>query len=104
MIVSGQDLLKGIEGVRFRSRYVGLGQHVSVCVVGAGSHAMILQVSLASDGKFLGGKIHAGKQAGRGGPVLDETGEAIRKIRSLSQIDFGASAPKIADDGMILNK
>ena len=62
---------------------------------------MILEVSLASDGKFLSGKIHAGKQAGRGGPVLDETGEAIRKVRSLSQIDFGTSAPKIADEGMI---
>ena len=62
---------------------------------------MILEVSLDSDGKFLGGKIHAAKQEGRGGPVLDKTGEAIHVVRALSVSDFGANAPKIADDGTI---
>jgi hypothetical protein len=61
----------------------------------------ILEVRLAHDGRFLGGKIHPGRQEGRGIPVLDPTGEAIKKIRSLSQTDFGASAPAIADDGNI---
>ena len=61
----------------------------------------ILEAHLAPDGRFLGGKIHAGRQNGRGGPVLDPSGEAIRKIRSLSETDFGNTAPKIADDGTI---
>lgn len=61
----------------------------------------ILETRLDADGKFLGGKIHAAKQEGRGVPVLDETGAAVRKIRTLSQTDFGASAPKIADDGTV---
>lgn len=59
----------------------------------------IFEVKVAADGKFLSGKLHAGKQLGRGGPSLDKSGEAIRKVRQLSIADFGANAPKIADDG-----
>lgn len=61
----------------------------------------IIEARLAPDGKFLGGKIHAAKQEGLGGPVLDPSGAAIKKIRSLSQTDFGQSAPTIAEDGTI---
>jgi hypothetical protein len=61
----------------------------------------ILEVQLAKDGKFLSGKLHSGKQEGRGIPVLDPSGEAIKKVRSLSQTDFGSTAPNIADDGTI---
>lgn len=63
--------------------------------------SMILEVSLAPDGKFLGGKIIAGKLEGLGIPVLDRSGEAIRLVRSLSQTDFGTNAPRIADDGTV---
>ncbi|QYO66605.1 CapA family protein [Leptolyngbya sp. 7M] len=64
----------------------------------------ILEVELARDGSFLGGKIHAGRQEGRGIPILDPSGEAIKKIRSLSVADFGPNAPKIADDGKITKR
>ena len=62
---------------------------------------IILETQLAADGKFLGGKIHSARQEGRGIPELDSTGTAIRKVRSLSQTDFGPNAPSIADDGSI---
>jgi hypothetical protein len=62
---------------------------------------MILEATLGPDGKFLFGKIHAGKQEGRGGPVVDPSGEAIRKVSSLSTADFGSGAPTISDDGTI---
>ena len=61
----------------------------------------ILEIKIAADGKFISGKINGGHQPGRGGPVLDNTGDSIRTIRGLSQSDFGANAPKIADDGTI---
>jgi poly-gamma-glutamate capsule biosynthesis protein CapA/YwtB (metallophosphatase superfamily) len=61
----------------------------------------IFEVKLDADGKFAGGKIYAGKQFGKGGPVLDKTGEAIKKVRDLSLADFPATAPKIAADGTI---
>lgn len=65
---------------------------------------MILEVKIGADGKFLGGKINAGRQEGRGIPVLDKSGESIRVVRSLSEADFGANAPKISDDGAITAK
>lgn len=61
----------------------------------------IAEIHIGLDGKFIGGTIHAGRQEGRGGPVLDPTGESIRVVRSLSEADFGPSSPKIADDGRI---
>lgn len=63
---------------------------------------VILEAKVASDGKFIGGKLHSGKQEGRGIPVLDPSGAAIKKVRSLSDMDFPATAPKIADDGTLL--
>ncbi len=59
----------------------------------------IFEIKIAADGKFLSGKLHAGEQLGRGGPTLDKSGKAIRKIRELSTMDFGKNSPKIADDG-----
>lgn len=64
----------------------------------------IFEIEIAPDGKFLGGKIHAGKQVGRGIPTLDKSNAAIKKLRFLSVADFGANAPKIADDGTISPK
>lgn len=65
---------------------------------------MILEVNLGSDGRFLGGKINAGKQEGRGVPVLDPSGTSIRKVRSLSENDFPGTAPKISDDGVLSSR
>ncbi len=62
---------------------------------------VILETTLDAEGKFVGGKLYSGRQEGRGIPTLDPTGEAVRKIRTLSQTDFGATAPKIDDDGVI---
>ncbi len=59
----------------------------------------IFEIKIAADGKFLSGKLYAGKQPGKGGPVWDSTNEGIRKVRELSLADFGKNAPKIADDG-----
>lgn len=62
---------------------------------------VILETRLAPDGKFVGGKLHSARQEGRGIPVLDPTGTAVKKVRALSQTDFGANAPSISDDGVI---
>lgn len=61
----------------------------------------ILEVKIGADGKFISGKIHNARQEGRGIPVLDNTGDSIRKVRDLSIADFGTNAPNIAADGTI---
>ena len=62
---------------------------------------IVLEVKLDANGKFLGGKIHSARQEGRGGPLYDESGAAIKVVRSLSETDFGPSAAKIDADGTI---
>lgn len=64
----------------------------------------ILEVKIAQDGKFAGGKIHGAHQEGLGIPTLDNTGNSIRKIRDLSLADFPTTAPKIADDGTVTSR
>jgi poly-gamma-glutamate capsule biosynthesis protein CapA/YwtB (metallophosphatase superfamily) len=59
----------------------------------------IFEINIASDGKFINGKLYAGKQLGKGGPSLDKSNAAISKIRSLSIADFGENAPQISDNG-----
>ncbi len=61
----------------------------------------ILEVKIGLDGKFISGNIHNAHQEGRGIPVLDNTGDSIKKVRDLSIGDFGTGAPKINADGTI---
>lgn len=103
----GPHILRGMEIYKDRLVAYSLG---NFCTYGwfqlAGETALtaILEVKLAPDGRFVTGKIHAGRQEGRGIPVLDPTGTSIRTIRDLSNTDFGITAPKIANDGTISAK
>ena len=100
----GPHVMRGMEIYKDRLINYSLG---NFCTYGwfklAGETAltMILEVKLDADGKFISGKIHSGKQEGRGGPVLDSTNAAVRVVRGLSLTDFAANAPKIAADGTI---
>ena len=61
----------------------------------------VLEVRLAPDGTFLGGKLHAARQERPGGPRLDPRGEVIPLARRLSEEDFGAAAVRVEDDGTL---
>lgn len=100
----GPHVLRGIEIYKDRLIAYSLGNFATYgwfSLRDETALTAILETRLAPDGKFLGGRIHAGRQEGRGIPVLDPTGTAVRKIRALSQTDFGTSAPNINDDGTI---
>lgn len=100
----GPHVLRGMEIYKDRLIAYSLGNFATYgwfSLKGETALTMILETHLAPDGKFIGGKIHAGRQEGRGIPALDVTGEAIRKVRSLSGSDFPASAPNISDGGII---
>ena len=104
VIGHGPHVLRGVEMYKDRLIAYSLGNFATYgwfVLRGETALTAILDVQLAPDGKFVSGKIHAGKQEGRGVPVLDPSGEAIKRIRTLSQTDFGSTAPKIADDGTI---
>ncbi|MDQ4120097.1 MAG: CapA family protein [Acidobacteriota bacterium] len=101
----GPHVLRGLEIYKNRLVAYSLGNFATYGWFGlkdAMALTMILEAKLAPDGKFLGGKIHAGKQIGRGIPVLDNTNRAaVAKVRQLSQTDFGANAPLIKEDGTL---
>lgn len=61
--------------------------------------SLVLEVVLDHEGKLVSGRILPVKQIGQGVPVRDESGTAIDLIRSLSDLDFGDTAPVIAQDG-----
>ena len=54
----------------------------------------IFEINIAPDGKFISGKLYAGKQEGKGGPTFDKTNAAISKIRSLSICRFRRKRPE----------
>jgi len=100
----GPHVLRGMEIYKDRLIAYSLGNFATYgwfSLRGDTALTMILETHLAPDGKFIGGKIHSGRQQGRGIPVLDPTGESIKKVRSLSTADLPTTAPTISDDGTI---
>ena len=100
----GPHVMRGMEIYKDRLISYSLGNFATYGwfqLAGETALSEILEIKIAPDGKFLGGKIHPVKQEGRGGPLLDPAKTAIPLIRNLSTADFPTSAPKIADDGTI---
>ena len=98
----GPHVLRGMEIYKGRLIVYSMG---NFCTYGwftlSGSTALtaVFDIKLDLDGRFLRGRLFAGRQVEPGGPVPDANGEAIRVVRDLSVADFGADAPIIADDG-----
>lgn len=104
VIGHGPHVLRGMEFYKDRLIAYSLGNFATYGwfkLIGPTRLTAILEVTLDSTGKFAKGKIHSGKQIDWGIPSLDDSGEAIRTIRSLSIKDFGANAPLIAADGSL---
>ncbi|MBC7910522.1 MAG: CapA family protein, partial [Pyrinomonadaceae bacterium] len=100
----GPHVLRGMEVYRERLIAYSLGNFATYGkfqLVGPTALSLILETRLAPDGKFLGGRIVPAKQEGMGGPRHDNNRTATKVIRQLSSDDFGASAVKVSDDGMI---
>ena len=100
----GPHVLRGMEIYRDRLIAYSLGNFATYGwfrLEAETALTVILEARLDAEGRFLGGRINAARLEGRGIPMLDDSGEAVRKIRSLSLADFPLTAPIIADDGTI---
>ena len=103
----GPHVMRGMEMYKDRLVVYSMGNFCTYGWFGLAAETAlsgIVEAKLDADGRFLSGKIYAVKQEGRGGPLLDNSGEAIKVVRNLSNMDFGINAPKIADDGTITPK
>ena len=63
--------------------------------------APILDVELAADGRFVGGRVHSFRQRRPRGPVADPSQEAARLIQRLSEADFPMTGPVFEAGGVI---
>ncbi|HMQ03830.1 MAG TPA: CapA family protein [Pyrinomonadaceae bacterium] len=101
----GPHVLRGIEIYKDRLIAYSLGNFATYGwfrLEAETALTMLLEVKLAADGRFIEGKIHSGRQEGRGIPVLDETGAALKKVKDLSAADFPGTSPRFEPDGRIL--
>ncbi|HYD41686.1 MAG TPA: CapA family protein [Anaeromyxobacter sp.] len=100
----GPHVVRGLELYRGKLIAYSLGNFATYGgfnLNGPNGLTLVLEVQVAPDGTFLGGKIHPGKQLRPGGPRVDPAGEVIPVLRRLSAEDFGAAAPEIGPDGTI---
>lgn len=100
----GPHVLRGIEIYRERLIAYSLGNFVTYggfSFEGPKGLSVLLMVDLDRDGRFVGGRLIAGRQIPPGGPLLDPDGRAIVTVRELSEADFGRAAPVIDPDGTL---
>jgi poly-gamma-glutamate capsule biosynthesis protein CapA/YwtB (metallophosphatase superfamily) len=101
----GPHVVRGMEVRRGRLIAYSLGNFATwgaFNLSGPNALAPVLEVRLAPDGTFRGGRIHAFRQERPGGPRTDPSGEVIRRLAELSREDFGPTAVRVADDGALL--
>lgn len=72
-----------------------------VSITGVSGYAPIAEVTVGSDGRFKGGRIHSFVQRRGQGPRVDQSNAAARLIRRLSAEDFPMSPLHIGDDGIL---
>ena len=112
MVDAGADLVvgHGPHVVRAMENYQGrliaysLGNfatYYGISVEGIKGVAPILEVTLAGDGAFVGGRIHSTIQLRPNGPALDPEQRALRLVRDLSHEDFGSPGIRFGEDGTI---
>ena len=100
----GPHVLRGMEVYKGHLIVYSMGNFATYGMFnlkGVQGISAIFDIKLTSSGDFASAKIIPVRQEGRGGPVLDPSGAAIRKLQELSAADFVTSAPAIADDGTI---
>ncbi len=102
VIGHGPHVMRGLEVYQGRLIAYSLGNFAtygSFNLSGPNGLAAILEVRLACDGAFLGGRRHLKKQIKPGGPRLDPEAAVLPLVRQLSEEDFGKTAVRISDKG-----
>jgi poly-gamma-glutamate capsule biosynthesis protein CapA/YwtB (metallophosphatase superfamily) len=101
----GPHVVRAMEHYHDRLIAYSLGNfatYYGISVDGLNGIAPILQVTLDGGGRFIEGQIYSTVQLRPGGPVRDESRQALRLIRDLSHQDFGTPGIRFLDNGRIL--
>lgn len=94
----GPHVVRGLEVYKERLIAYSLGNFATYGrfdLSGPLGITVMLEVSLAEDGRFLRGKLISTKQEGKGVPVPDASLKGAKLVKQLSALDFPKSAPRI---------
>jgi len=98
----GPHVPRGLQVVDGRLVAYSLGNFATYGRFGLDRHlatSLVLEVTLDADGKLVSGQIFPVRLEGEGVPMPDPDRTSVDLIRSLSNEDFGDSAPIIGQDG-----
>jgi hypothetical protein len=101
----GPHVVRAMERYHDRLIAYSLGNfatYYGISVDGLNGIAPILKVTLDGEGRFIEGEIYSTVQMRPGGPVRDESRQALHLIRDLSHQDFGTPGIRFLDNGRIL--
>ena len=104
VIGHGPHVLRGAEVYRDRLIAYSLGNFATYGRFNLSGNlgiGAVLEVTLAADGRFVGGKVLPTRQVGEGVVEPDPGGQAIDLLRTLSEQDFPGTNVKVAQDGTL---
>ena len=102
----GPHVLRGMEVVDGRLVVYSMGNFATYGrfdLSGPLGFTVLLEVSLAEDGRFAGGKLVPTKQEGKGVPFPDDTGRGAKLVRQLTQADFPKTGVRIDEASFVVS-
>ncbi len=102
----GPHVVRGMEIYKERLIAYSLGNFATYGrfdLSGALGFTVLLEVSLAEDGRFAGGKLVSTRQEGKGVPFPDEANRGARLVRQLTQLDFPKTGVRIDETSFALS-
>ncbi len=104
VVGSGPHVLRGLEVYKGRLVAYSTGNFVgwrTFSLSGPLSVSCVLEVTLRPDGRWVRGRIVPTRLVDPGRAAPDPSRQAVQVMRSLSDADFGARAPRISSTGAI---
>lgn len=101
----GPHVVRGMEIYKERLIAYSLGNFATYGrfdLSGALGFTVMLEVQLADDGRFAGGRLIPTKQEGKGVPKPDETGRGAKLVKQLTELDFPKTGVHIDGESFTL--
>lgn len=96
----GPHVVRGLEVYKERLIAYSLGNFATYGrfdLSGPLGITVLLEVTIADDGRFVRGKLISTKQEGKGVPMPDESLRGAKLVKQLTELDFPKTGPRIDD-------
>lgn len=102
----GPHVVRGMEVYNGKLIMYSLGNFCTpyrMNITGKSGEAPLIKIKIDKEGDFVSGNIYSFKQKRGEGPRIDVGKSVARRIKKLSEADFGESAPTIVDEGKFVS-